>query len=481
MAVTFLHTGDLHLGSPLRAISGADEDLGERLARATQESFRRVVTAALERDVDFVVVAGDLYDREARSVRATEFLVEQFERLDDAAVPCYVVHGNHDPLGSGAESLDLPANAHVFGSEDVEHVHYPDDDDPEARIFGQSYGARHESNKLYYHYAPPDGAVPNVGVLHTGLDPDGRRYAPCSPSDLASKEIDYWALGHVHAAGAVAGAPAAYCGIPQGRHVEESGVGGCLLVELEAGAEPDVEFLPTSPIVWHRATVDVGGAAASGTGEPATNDGPAPDCEPAAAGAPVPDGARATDGAPKNLTDLEAVLEERALDLQEADATAFVEHDLPIADHDWEPEGFVCRWVLTGRGEVHSVVNDDPEARATLSDRLRSRLDGTAPFVWTECVRDRTGPPVPDRETLAEEDDVVAELCSLTEELRTQASVREELRDRTGEVWEPVEDPDREDVPPDRLPLSDDRLDDLVDRALETALNELAVRRNHVD
>lgn len=451
MAVTFLHTGDLHLGSPLRAIEGTSDELGDQLARATQTSFRGVIDAALARDVDFVVVAGDLYDRAARSVRATEFLVEQFERLDEAAVPCYVVHGNHDPLGDGAEKLDLPANVHVFGTDEVTSVTYPDNDAPEARILGRSYGARHESNRLYYHYSPPDDGVPNVGVLHTGLNPDGRRYAPCGPADLATKPIDYWALGHVHDAGAVRGAPAAYCGISQGRHVGEAGLGGCLLVTLKAGTAPDVSFLPTSPIVWRRVAVDVGA------------------------------GITADGGAPRNLTDLEGCLADRALDVREADAASLVDHDLPIADHDWEPEGFVCRWELTGRGEVHDVLADDGEATETLAERLRSRLEGNSPFVWTTAVRDRTGPPIPDRETLAENDDVVAELLSLAAELGEDPDVRADLREEAGDVWERVDDPDREDNPPDRLALSDDRLDDLLDRAVATAIDELAVGRGHVD
>lgn len=453
MGVTFLHTGDLHLGSPLRAISGASAEFGTRLARATQDSFRRIVSAALERDVDFVVVAGDLYDRKARSVRANEFLVAQFERLDDADIPCYVVHGNHDPLGEGAEKLSFPSNVHVFGTDEVEQVEYAggEGDNPAARILGQSYGARHESNRLYYEYTPPADSVPTIGILHTGLNPDGRRYAPCSQRDLASKPIDYWALGHIHQPELLREAPGAYCGIPQGRHVGEAGLGGCLLVELEIGAAPDIAFLPTSPVVWQTETVDVERAATDGQNEI------------------------------RNLTDLEGYLETKAFDIRAREPESFQTIDIPIADTDWDPDGFVCRWELTGRGEIARVLADDSAAVETLVDRLRSRLDGADPFIWTDTIRDRTGAPLPDRETLAAEDDVIAELISLTADRRTDPAVRNELRDRVGAVWEPVDDIDREDTPPDRLPLTTDRLDDLIDRALATAIESLATRRNHVD
>lgn len=446
MGVQFLHAADLHLGSPLRAIGGASDAMRDRLARATQTSFRRIVDVALEREVDFVVVAGDLYDRESRSVRATQFLVEQFERLADADVPAYVVHGNHDPLGEGAEKLDLPDVVHVFGADEVGSAQYPTAGRPEARILGQSYGTRHESDSLSDDYTPPDTTVPTVGLLHTGLNPDGRKYAPCAPSDLAAKDVDYWALGHIHDTGEVAGAPAAYSGIPQGRHSEERGAGGCLVVDLEAGAAPSIEFVPTSPIVWEHRIVDVG----------------ADDHH-----------------AVQNLTDLEQYLEGSVLDLQKRDPADLITHDVPVADTDWEPDGVICRVTLTGRSSVTEILDD--EATEHLTERLRDRLADLRPFLWTESVRDRVSPPLPPRETLIAEDRVIAELDALVEELRTDPGVRQELRGEAGDLWEQVDDRDREDVPADRLPLDDDRLEDLIDDARRTAIDELAVRRHHVD
>lgn len=446
MGVTFIHAADLHLGSPLRAIAGASEEMRDRLAYATQESFQRIIQTAIDRDVDFLTVAGDLYDREARSVRANEFLVEQFERLQAADIPAYVVHGNHDPLGDGAEKLALPDNVSVFGADGVETAHYPTEEDPQAHIHGQSYSSRHESNKLYYSYAPTDTAVPNIGLLHTGLNPDDRKYAPCSPSDLASKDIDYWALGHIHTPQRIGGAPAAYAGIPQGRHSDELGAGGCLLVDVDANTDPEIEFIPTSPIVWRHESVDVA----------------------------------ATEGRIQNLTDLEGHLEERALEVRGDDGADLVAHDIPVAETDWEPAGLIVRWTLTGRSEVHDILDDD-EATSVLTERLRDRLGDGAPFVWTETVRNRVRPALPDRETLIEDDDVIAELVALTDELRDDPAAREDLRGEAGDLWEWVDDQDREDTPPDRLPLDDERLDDLIDQALRTAIDELALRRYNVD
>lgn len=446
MAVTVLHAADLHLGSPLRAVEAADASLAERLHRATHEALDRVVSVALSRGVDLVVVAGDLYDRAARSVRANRALVGAFERLDDAGVPCFVAHGNHDPLGGGAEKLPFPPNVRVFGADGVECAAHPAEGDPEAYVLGRSYGSRWEGDALVEEYAPPDRTVPAVGVLHTGLDPEGRRYAPCAPADLADRPVDYWALGHVHRPREIDGAPAAYAGIPQGRHVGEAAVGGCLLVDVAVDEPPDPTFVPTSPVVWRDRTVDVGDGGADGD-------------------------------APHNLADVESRVEDRTLDLRTTDPERLLaDLDLPVETRGWEPAGFVCRWTLAGRGAVHDALDD--EATGVLAERLRDRATDDSPFVWTESVRDRTAPPLPDRETLAERDEAVAELLALADELRADPEFRDRLRSAVGDVWQPVDDPDRERVPPDRLALDDARLDDLFDRALDRSVEELATRRD---
>ncbi len=450
MGVTFLHTADFHLGSPLRAVEAASESLAERLQRATHEALRRVIQVALEEDVDFVVVAGDLYDQQARSVYANEFLVDQFERLEDAEIPCYVVHGNHDPLGAGAEKLPLPDNVHVFGADDVETVLYPNEDEPEARILGQSYGSQWESNSLYYHYTPPDTTIPNIGLLHTGLNPDGRRYAPCGPSDLAQKEIDYWTLGHIHTPRLVDGAPAAYAGIPQGRNIGETAIGGCLIVDVDAGSDPDIEFVPTSPIVWQEIVVDLGTVS--------TDD----------------------DTPLRNLADAEGYLEERMLDLRTADQDSLTDTlSMPVAETNWMPEGFVCRWTLSGRGELFEAL--DEEATDVLANRLRDRSSSASPFVWTESVRDYSAPPLPDLETLVESDEIISELVELSNEIQEDDATRGELQARMGDVWEWRTDEEHEDVSEDRIALDEERLDDLIDRAVTRSIDELATRRENAN
>ena len=448
MSVRFVHTADLHLGSPLRAIGAESGAVRETLLDASYRAFARIVGVAIEEAVDFLVIAGDLYDQELRSVRANRFVVEQLERLDDVGIPCYLSYGNHDPLGEREELLELPSNVHAFGHEAVEIAEYPLEGPPEARILGQSYRTASDSRAMHADYRPPDATIPNIGLLHTGLDPDAGRYAPCSETDLRRREaIHYWALGHIHQQRIYEGDPTiAYPGIPQGRDVTEPATGGSLLVELSTSTTPEIEFVPTAPIVWHDVEIDVG----------------------------------TLDPEPSNLGELEQLLVERAAAIRNREH----ERHLPALGVEtltsgWAPTGHICRWTLAGRGAVHELLEEQEEAETYLADQLRAAFARERPFVWTESVRNRVSRPLPDIDVLRENDEVIGEFLDIVAELREDGSERERLRATSGDIW--FEPADHEDERETQLPLSDDRLEALIDRAESRVIEALVTRREHVD
>lgn len=448
MSVRFLHTADLHLGSPLRTIGAESEALQETLRDATYEAFARIVDIAIDESVDFVVIAGDLYDQESRSVRANQFAVEQFERIGERGIPCYLTYGNHDPLGSRSELLDLPDNVHVFDHEEVEIVDYPLEGPTEARIIGHSYRSSSDSRSMYEQFTPPDQSIPNIGVLHTGLDPDAGKYAPCSETDLRGKEgIHYWALGHIHHPRIYHGTPTlAYPGIPQSRDVTEPAVGGCYIVEVETNREPQLEFVSTSPVIWQVRTVNI----------------------------------EEGDDDVENVSDIEELLSSDAEAIQ---TTPEDEHipDLGVEalETEWKPEGFVCRWELHGRGPIHEIFQEEDEIEIFIAERLRRKFGRVTPFIWTESVKNRLGPPLPDLDYLRENDPVIGEFYNIVEEPGDDLNVRQEIREEAGEIWFEPEDP--EDDRETHLPLTEEKLDELIERAEARVIEELIERREYVD
>lgn len=438
MGVRFLHAADLHLGSSVRTNPGSGPAPPSVCDRAVSTAVERLVECALAEAVDFVIIAGDLYDDDARSVRSNQLLESQFARLQAADIPVYVCYGNHDPVGDAPVYVDLPDNVSEFDAAEPETVAYPDATVPEARIVGQSYRDRHESRSMYRQFTPPTDGVPTVGVLHTALDPTMNRYVPASPGDLASKTaIDYWALGHRHRRERIDRAtPLAYPGPPQGRHVGESEVGGALLVTLERDGVESIEFLPTAPVRWEERTVDIGSEGIA------------------------------------SVADVERVIRETVTDRDDW-RTEFDDAGFTLADGPGSIEATVCRVRLVGNGPVHDTLTDDAETLVALRDRLRQSLDGRTPPLWIESIRDRTGPAVPPIADLAD-DRVIATFRKMTDTV-DDPEMRATFRECVGVAWSEVDDP--EEAGADELALTDDRLDALVDRARERVLEELARRR----
>ena len=254
-AFSFLHCADIHLGAPVRGLGKLPGQLSERLRDAPTEALARLVSTAIDRKVDAVIIAGDLFDADDRNLRAHAELREQLQHLDDAGIPSFVVTGNHDPLGRLSSGVRLPASTYVFGP-DLESVPLLRNGTELARIYGISYAKSATYENLAATFPrSPDGNF-TIGMLHTnvgdraGHDP----YAPCQLRDLTQTGFDYWALGHVHTRETLhSRAPIVhYPGNPQGLHTRESGARGATLVAVDKSGRIELEPIWSDVARWHR-------------------------------------------------------------------------------------------------------------------------------------------------------------------------------------------------------------------------------------
>jgi DNA repair exonuclease SbcCD nuclease subunit len=249
---SFVHAADLHLDSPFAALNVDNPDLARILRSATFEAFDRVVQLCLEKQVDFLLVAGDVYDGADRSLRAQVKFRDGLQRLDEAGIHSFVVYGNHDPLDGWSSTLEWPSGVHVFGDH-VETVEVKKDGTLLACIQGISYPKRDERRNLslLFHRT---GSAFQIGLLHAnvGSDTGHEPYAPCSLEDLLKSEMDYWALGHVHRKRVLSKhLPfVVYPGNTQGRNIKETGEKGCYLVKVGDDKEVEMEFHATDVIRW---------------------------------------------------------------------------------------------------------------------------------------------------------------------------------------------------------------------------------------
>ncbi|GAE46065.1 metallophosphoesterase family protein [Mesobacillus boroniphilus] len=238
--VKFLHTADLHLDSPMVGLRHLPKVIFHRLQESTFTALKNITDAAIKHEVDFVVIAGDLYDAEDRSIRAQAVLRNEMVRLADKGIKVYGIHGNHDHLGAKSVMIDFPDNVHFF-SDQVAKADFTKHDGTLVHLYGFSYPERHVMERWIEKYEKIDGADFHVGLLHGHFEgvSDHGKYASFRLSELIEKDYDYWALGHIHKREFLSQQPyVVYPGNPQGRNRKELGEKGAYIVKLtEAGAE----------------------------------------------------------------------------------------------------------------------------------------------------------------------------------------------------------------------------------------------------
>jgi exonuclease SbcD len=382
-SIRFIHASDLHIGTPFKGLSACRADLADRLKDATFRSFKKIIDLSIENEVDFLVVAGDVFDSQNRFVADQMRFCGELKRLGESGISAYLICGNHDPLCSWFDTTDLPPNVFRFGSSAVEAKIFEKGGAPAAQIFGISYQEKVMDRNLAAEFPDArDGSLHNIAILHATVGDAGphKNYAPFSIQDVLPKGYDYWALGHIHRSAVVRDSHPAivYSGNPQGRDFGEVGPKGCYLVELEIGTPPKLQFLPTHVIRFELLELDVSGLT--------------------------------------TVDELSALLERSVKGSPAGDPASIVGAQM-------------LRIILKGRTALHTKLNRPGEIEQLLGYLNDGQL-GKQDFVWIDGIELRTHPDV-DLAGLEAGNDFIAELLK---EFREYDSDPARLRELFGEL-----------------------------------------------
>ena len=377
-SVRFVHAADLHLDAAFAGMArDVSPEAARRLHQATFTALANLFSLCERVRPDMLLLAGDIYNQEDRSLRAQLAVRDGCARLGELGVRVFIVHGNHDPLASRLKTLNWPECVTVFGEQAAAHV-VRRDDAPLAVVHGASHAGPREGRNLAAAFARTPESCLQIGLLHTTLgDTAGARYAPCSVEDFVASGLDYWALGHVHERRVACSAPLAqYPGSIQGLHVGEQGPHGCLLVTAApegGGYSFSSVFQPLGPVEWRVLEVEAA--------ENATLDDLEASARAAVAGA---------------VTEAVAARGRGACLV------------IPCT-------ALVVRLRLTGRTRLDAELRR-PAVAADLLERLR---DGNAgePLVWIKDIELDTR-PVMDRETALGREDLLGEILRLADRCR---------------------------------------------------------------
>ena len=227
----FIHIADLHLGSSPEA-----EFLwGKNRAEEIWDSFAAVIDACNEKEIDLLLIAGDLFDRPpvwADLDRAAKL----FARL--TATEVVMIAGASDYITEDSPWKTYPWQSWVHMLSD-KHCMNVQLGNINTSVHGCSYYAPTEG-KPYLEDARPDKESEYQILLgYTGDD----NHMPADLSELSEKGFDYIALGYEHKASVMQSMHIAYAGSLEPLSVHETGKHGFILGEINEDSTT-IRFVP---------------------------------------------------------------------------------------------------------------------------------------------------------------------------------------------------------------------------------------------
>lgn len=371
---SFIHTADLHLDSPFSGLRQVDGEIGDVLKDATFRAFDNVVELALKNKVDFLLVAGDVYDAADRSLRAQLKFADGLKKLAVAGIRSFVCHGNHDPLDGWSASLHWPGEVHIFGPH-LESVSMPVGGEDVISIHGISYPQSHVDDSFGRGFKRQGSQPFQIGLFHcsVGSDPAHETYALRTLSELVAANLDYWALGHVHTHRVLMdGHPfVAYPGTTQGRHIREPGPRGCLLVQVDGQGAVNARFEPVDCVRWSSSALQI--------------------------------------------DDLET----------EGDLVEALERTCDEIGDEAQGRPTIARITLSGRGGLHFMLRK-PQMVEDLTERLRLKGLELTPPVVVEQIQVQTNNPI-DLDFRRKSADFLGEVLRLVENTRDKPTRLQEM------------------------------------------------------
>ncbi len=197
----FAHIADCHIGGWR----------DPKLRNIAAQAFEKAINTSIEKNVDFILIAGDLFNTSLPSIDGLKLVVRKLKELKDKTIPVYIIAGSHDFSPSGKTMLDVLESAglaiNVAKGEEIEgklKLNFTIDKKTGAKITGL-LGKRGGLEKSYYEDLLKEELEKEQGYkiflfhsLISELKPKELEKADSQPLSLLPKNFNYYAGGHPH-------------------------------------------------------------------------------------------------------------------------------------------------------------------------------------------------------------------------------------------------------------------------------------------
>src|SRR5690625_6803697 len=89
-SISFIHAADLHLDSPFKGLTDIPETVFQDVRESTFTALNQLVQTAIMKQVDFILLVGDLFDNDKQSLKAQVQLRKAFQTLQQHDIDVYL-------------------------------------------------------------------------------------------------------------------------------------------------------------------------------------------------------------------------------------------------------------------------------------------------------------------------------------------------------------------------------------------------------
>ena len=197
----FAHFSDVHLGS-----WSSNTDISKYSIKA----FEKAVDECIKERVDFILIAGDLYDTPQPAHKIILSSVKVLKKCKDNGIRVYIVPGSHDYSATETTFIDVleavgfVTNVAKITETDDKIEIQKTEDSSGAKI----YGMMGRSGSLEMEYFKKLNLEPmenepgfKIFLFHSAIEkyrPKGMEMMDAVPLNCIPKGFDYYAAGHIH-------------------------------------------------------------------------------------------------------------------------------------------------------------------------------------------------------------------------------------------------------------------------------------------
>lgn len=251
----FVHIADIHLDAPFQGLNNVGT-LGGKRRLEQRKVFKKVIDYIKQNQIDYLFIAGDLYENDYIKKSTIEYINELFKEIEQTKI--LITPGNHDPYIKNSYYENFEWNDNVYICKKEFEIVQEDEVDFYLTAFTDFYQNNSPIEKINI----VNKNKINILITHCDLngskDENGYSYNPILESRLNNAKFDYVAMGHIHKSNFMNNLKNIYPGSLISFGFDELGEHGMIVGEISKSSL-DTRFVKLDDRIFKKVEFDVKG------------------------------------------------------------------------------------------------------------------------------------------------------------------------------------------------------------------------------